>query len=121
MLYYPYTNEEGIETGGVIVCSLFTDWAAAHGQSTLLERRLVKNLITFAKNPHKGIPLYSFADSSSIQVNLEEVNIKNNTEIPAAKVKLMALTPDRDKVLYETEQSLSLAPAQETIISLSFA
>jgi len=121
MLYYPYTDEEGVEKGGVIVCSLFTDWAAAHGQSTILERRLVRDLITFAKNIHKEIPLYSFADSNSIQVNLEEVNIKNNSEIPAAKVKLIAFNPDRDKVLYETEQAISLEPSQETIISLAFA
>jgi hypothetical protein len=121
MLYYPYTNEQGIETGGVIVCSLFTDWGAAHGQSTLLERNLVRDLITFAKNIHKEIPLYSFADSNSIQVNLEEVNIKNKSEVPAAKVKLIAYNPDRDKVLYETEQAIGLNPSQETIISLAFA
>jgi ligand-binding sensor domain-containing protein len=120
MLYYPYTNEDGTITGGVIVASLFTDWAAAHGQSTLLERRLVRDLITFAKNTRKEIPLYSFENTSSIQVELQEVNIKNNSEIPAAKVKLMVLTPDRDKVLYETERSTGLDPAQETIISLAF-
>ncbi|MGD2092848.1 MAG: CARDB domain-containing protein, partial [Candidatus Aminicenantes bacterium] len=120
MLYYPYTNEEGIETGGVILCSLFTDWAAAHGQSTLLERNLVRDLITFSKNIHKEIPLYSFADNSSIQVNLEEVNIKNNSEVPAAKVKIIAYNPDRNKVLYETEQSIGPEPSQETIIPLAF-
>ena len=120
MLYYPYIDEEGAETGGVIVCSLFSDWAAAHGQSTLLERRLVRDLITFAKNPHKKIPLYSFADTNSIQVELQEVNIKNNAEIPAAKVKLTAFNPDRNIVLHETERSIGLDPAQETIISLDF-
>jgi hypothetical protein len=120
MLYYPYTDEEGTITGGVITSSLFTDWAAAHGQSTLLERRLVRDMITFAKNPHKKIPLYSFAESSSIQVNLEELNIKNNAELPAAKVKLTAFNPDRNIVLYETERSIGLDPGQETIISLAF-
>jgi len=111
MLYYPYGN------GTVILTSLYTDWGYAHSQATLMELRVVRDLITFAKNPHLPIPMYDLTENVTPSINLN-VNVKNNAETPAAKVKLKAYTPDRKRVLYTIEQAVGLAPGEEVEVPI---
>lgn len=53
MITYPY-GENG---GRVILTSLFTDWAYAHSQASEAELKIVRDLITWAKNPNLTIPI----------------------------------------------------------------
>ena len=109
MLYYPYGN------GTVILTSLYTDWGYAHSQATLMELRVVRDLITFAKNPQLPIPMYDLTENVTPSINLN-VNIKNNAETPVSKAILKAYTPDRKRVLYTIEQAVGLAPGEEVEI-----
>ncbi len=62
LLYYPYGN------GTVILTSLFTDWGLAHSQASSAELKLVRDLVTFAKNPQ--LPLFYF----------QSLNVKNTPQ-----------------------------------------
>ena len=113
MLYYPYGN------GTVILTSLYTDWAYAHAQATTTELRIIRDLITFAKNPKLPIPMFDLEQNPTPSINLN-VEIKNITETPASKAKLMVYTPNRDILLHVIEAPVSLNPGESTQIPLSF-
>ncbi len=113
LLYYPYGN------GTVILTSMFTDWAYTHSQATISEIKIIRDLITFAKNPHLPIPMYNLEENPTPAINLN-VQVENNTEFTAAKAKLMVYTPDRNILLYSLEASASLNPGESTLIPISF-
>ncbi len=113
LLYYPYGN------GTVILTAMFTDWGYAHAQATTAELRIIRDLITFAKNPKLPIPMFDLAQNPTPSINLN-VEIKNNTETPASKTKLMVYTPDRKTVIYETESGVSLNAGESATISVNF-
>ncbi len=48
------------------------------------------------------------------------VNVGNYSEFPAAKARLVVYTPDRNIVLHEVEQNISLNPGEETLIPVNF-
>lgn len=52
------------------------------------EIKIIRDLITFAKNPHLAIPMFDLANNPT------------QTETPASRAKLVAYTPDRKTVLY---------------------
>jgi hypothetical protein len=114
LLYYPYGQ------GTVILTSLYTDWGAAHSQASAGELKLVRDLVTFAKNPSLPIPMHKLTQEETPQVSLT-LNIKNDTESPAAKVKIKVLSPDRKKVLYESEQAVALAAGGSVSMPVSFS
>ncbi|HLP46035.1 MAG TPA: hypothetical protein VK469_08815, partial [Candidatus Kapabacteria bacterium] len=115
LLYYPYGN------GMVILTSMFTDWASAHSQATTSEIKIIRDLITFAKNPHLPIPMFDLANNPKPAINLN-VEFKNNTqnETPASKAKLMVYTPDRNILLHELEVPVSLNQGESTQIAVNF-
>ena len=113
LLYYPYGD------GHVFLTSMYTDWGAAHSQASAGELKLVRDLITFAKNPSLPIPMHKLTQDETAQINLT-LKIKNDCEFPAVKVKTKVLSPNRKTVLYENEQSLSLAAGAETEMPVSF-
>ncbi|MCX6580274.1 MAG: hypothetical protein NT166_08820 [Candidatus Aminicenantes bacterium] len=103
LLYYPYGN------GTVILTSMFTDFAAAHSQATTAEIKIIRDLITFAKNPRMPIPMFDLEQNPTPAINLN-VEVKNNTELTASKAILKVYTPDRTTLLHELEAPLSLNP-----------
>jgi hypothetical protein len=113
LLYYPY----GL--GFSILSNQYPDWGAAHSQLSTSELRLFRSLVTFAKNPGLPIPMFNLAQNPTPEINLN-VTAENKSDTPAAKVKLVALTPDRNTVLYEIEQPLSLNPGETIDIPISF-
>jgi hypothetical protein len=110
MITYPYG-----ENGGMVYLSAtYPDWSLAslaHGACTLSELKLVRDLISYLKNPHLPIPLFDVSTNPTVQVQLN-VKIKNTTEFTAAKALLKTYTPFRDRVVFETEQSISLPPGR---------
>lgn len=116
LLYYPY-GENG---GHVIFASLYTDWGHSHSQATLAEINAVRDLITFAKNPALPIPMYNLENNPTPEILLN-IKVKNNSDTLTSKVKLIAYTPDRQTVLFETEQAVGLNPGEEAEIPITFS
>jgi hypothetical protein len=113
LLYYPYSK------GTVILSSLYTDFAAAHGQASATELRLIRDLITFAKKPILPIPMFNLAENATPTISLN-IAVKNKSEIAVDKVKIVVYTPDRTTVLYQTEAGVSLAAGAETEVPIAF-
>jgi len=113
MLYYPYGN------GTVILTSMFTDWAYAHSQATTAEIKIIRDLITFAKNPHLPLPMYDLEENPSPTINLS-VQVNNNTEFTASKAILKVYSPDRTTLLHEIEAAVSLNQEESTQLAINF-
>ncbi|HLP49222.1 MAG TPA: hypothetical protein VK469_24995, partial [Candidatus Kapabacteria bacterium] len=113
LLYYPYGN------GMVILTSMFTDWASAHSQATISEIKIIRDLVTFAKNPHLPIPMFDLAQNPTPTINLN-VEVKNNTEFAASKAKLMVYTPDRNVLLHGVEAPVNLNQGETTQAAINF-
>jgi hypothetical protein len=93
------------ENGGhVILTSLYTDWGYAHSQATSAEIKIMRDLVTFAKNPNLPIPMYNLEENAKPEITLDVV-VKNNTDSPAGKVKVIVSDPNREIVLYESEEA----------------
>ena len=115
MIMYPYG-----ENGGLVTLSgTYSDWSLAHGACSLSELKLVRDTISFLKNTHLQIPIFDINTSPTVQVQLN-VRIRNITEFTAVKALLKTYTPFRDRVVFETEQSISLPPAGEIEVPISF-
>jgi hypothetical protein len=114
LLYYPYGN------GTVILTSMYTDWGASHSQASPAELKLVRDLITFARNPNLNIAMYKLTQEAPVNISLA-LKIKNDAEAQAAKVKVRTLSPDRKIVFYENEQNITLAPGAEGDMPISFS
>ncbi|MCP4148843.1 MAG: hypothetical protein GY757_13940, partial [bacterium] len=113
LLYYP------AGAGKVFAASLFSDWALAHSQATRNELNLIRDLISFAKNPDLPIPMINLAGNPTPVVELD-VKITNNTETQASKVKLTVYSPNRQIVLHEEDQNISLDQNQNTAVPINF-
>jgi len=105
--------------GTVTATSMFTDWAYSHSQASMAELNLVRDLITYAKNPNLPISSYNITDNPNPTITLP-VTIKNDTQSTASKVQIAVYTPDRDTVLFETFQGISLAPGAEEQLQVTF-
>ena len=109
LLHYKYGQ------GSVILTSLYSDWGYAHSQASEFELKIVRDLITFARNPDLSIPTFDMDVIPNPFIGLN-VDVKNDSEYPAAKVRLAAYTPDRNITLHEVEQNISLNPGEETML-----
>jgi hypothetical protein len=108
----------GEKNSMVYLSANYPDWSLAHGACTLSELKLVRDLISYLKAPHLHIPMFDVS-TNPILVQLN-VKIKNSTEFTAAKALLKTYTPFRDRVIYETEQSITLPPEGESEVPISF-
>jgi hypothetical protein len=115
MIAYPYGDNGGM----IYLSDSYPDWSLLHGACTLPELKLVRDTISYLKNPHLQIPMFDVSANPTVQVQLN-VKIKNTTEFTAAKALLKTYTPFRDRVVFETEQSISLPPAGEIEVPISF-
>ena len=55
LIMYPYGN------GYVILTSMFSDWAYAHSQTSTSELNIVRDLVTFCKDPNSSIPMFDLS------------------------------------------------------------
>jgi len=101
LLSYPY------EEGRVVVTSLFTDWVAF-----FQDKKIIRNLITWAKNPDLEIPEYNLRDNPDPEVNLN-LELKNISDELASKAKILWLDPDRN-LYFEEEKLVSIPDAGNT-------
>jgi ligand-binding sensor domain-containing protein len=116
MVYYPFEDEN---SGAILVTSMFTDWGAAHHQSSKTEKHLLRDFITFMKDARKQMPLICRQETPNPGMQLS-VNIKNNTEHTASKVQFTVYNPDRKKIFYSEIKDINLAPGTGTEIPLEF-
>jgi hypothetical protein len=66
MIAYPYG-----ENGGMVYLSAtYPDWSLAHGACTLSELKLVRDLLSYLKNPHLPIPMFDMSTNQTVQVQL---------------------------------------------------
>jgi ligand-binding sensor domain-containing protein len=114
MIAYPYGEKNSM----IFLSATYPDWSLLHGACTLSELKLVRDLISYLKAPHLFIPMFDVS-TNPIQVQLN-VKIKNTTEFTASKALLKTYTPFRDRVVFETEQSITLPPGEEIEIPISF-
>ena len=113
LLYYPYGN------GTVILTSMFTDWAYAHSQATTSEIKIIRDLITFAKNPRMPIPMFDLEQNPTPAINLN-AQVENNTEFTASKAILKVYTPDRTTLLHQLDAPVNLNPGETTQAVVNF-
>ncbi len=91
LFYYPYG------AGFVILTSLYEDWASVNFQSTGEGRRIVRDLISWAMKP-ESLPTYNLSENPNPTVSLD-IEIRNSSDKPASKVKILWLNPEREYVL----------------------
>ncbi|HDL64120.1 MAG TPA: 6-bladed beta-propeller, partial [Proteobacteria bacterium] len=110
MLEYDYGQ------GKVVVSTLYSDWTYGHQQLTRAEHSLVRDLISWAKDPDKEIPEYEPGDL--VDGELLAINSQMNTQT-AATVRIDIIEPDRD-ILDVQEIPLSLAPGESTTVLFDY-
>ncbi|MCP4151233.1 MAG: hypothetical protein GY757_26050, partial [bacterium] len=115
LVSYPY----GQNSGSVILFSAFSDYASGKSMLSTAERKVVRDLLTYARNCTLPIPMFNLTNSPtpSIELNL---HLENDSHTPASKVKLTVYSPDRKIILHETEQTVSIAPFSSGTTALSF-
>jgi len=111
MLAYPYGE------GRVVVTSMFEDWGNSHGQSTIQGRSIIRDLITWAKNPDLEILEYNLRNNPDPEVKLN-IELKNLSDKTASEAKILWLDPDRN-LYFEEETPISIPPGEETTIPVS--
>jgi len=111
MLAYPYGE------GMVVVTSLYEDWGSANWQSTAQGRAIIRDLITWAKNIDLGIPEYNLRKNANPEVSLS-LEVKNLSDKPTSKVKVLWLDPDRNLIL-EEDKLASIPAGEETSLAVS--
>ena len=105
-------------SGKVILTSMFSDWSYAHSGASVAELNIVRDLVSYCK-AHAPIPLFDLSKHPAPGINLN-VNVKNNSEETATRMVLKVLTPNRERVLYEIEQNISLTPGAEMEVPVTF-
>ncbi|MEK7813120.1 MAG: hypothetical protein AAB296_05105, partial [Candidatus Desantisbacteria bacterium] len=103
MLMYPYGK------GYVIASTLFSDWGYGHNQTSNQEIKLIRDLISWAKDLNKEIPEFKSGDPISLNVHGT-----NNTDNYANKVILTLIDPDRN--IIATQSITTAIPPHQTIL-----
>ena len=111
MLAYPCGE------GWVVVTSAYEDWACTHWQSTTQGRAIVRDLITWAKNPDLEISEYNLRDNPDPEVTLN-LEIKNISNEAGSGLKILWLDPDRN-LYFEEEKLVSIPAGEEMTLPLS--
>jgi len=108
MITYPYGN------GWVVASSLYTDWSYGYGGKTQDELNLVRDLISWAKNPDREIKEYKLGEMVSINVP-----VTNHSNTPSDSVVLTLLDPNRN-IISTTEVVHPLYPGESTEIAFTY-
>lgn len=90
IIMYPYGN------GWVIATSMYSDWAYGHSQASSDEIALVRDLVTWAREPD-SLPQVKPGEQAQLSLLLE-----NTSENDVAQVKITVSDPDRNVMFEET-------------------
>lgn len=109
MIAYPYGE------GQVIASTLYPDWGYGYSQQTEAERRLVMDLINWAKDPGE---ILEFRPGDTVNLQLA---ISNDQLAMAEKVEIRIYDPDGNRIASDTQElTPSLEPDQSTTIPFSY-
>jgi len=100
--------------GKVIVSSFYSDWGFARSQATNDEIAIIRDVISWAKQP-ANLPEFRPGNLASMPVSVE-----NNTTIDAARVKLTVYNPDRTALLVEQTVNIPVAAGQSASMAISY-
>ena len=114
LIAYPYGNNGGL----VILSATYSDWSFSKGYCTTSELKLIRDLVTYCKS-NLPIQMFNLELDPTPVINLN-VRVRNVTEITAALAKLTAYDPDRTRVLYENQVSISLNPGEAVEVPIQF-
>jgi len=106
----PAMVKYGYDQGEVVVLTFFTDWNYGHGGWTQDEINLIRDLISWAKNPEKEIEEYKPGETVNINIP-----VSNHTDSPSNSVLLTLLGPNRNTIS-TTMVVHSLNPGESTEI-----
>jgi hypothetical protein len=108
----------GDKNGRIILSATYSDWNYAKGYASTSELKLIRDLVTYCKS-NLPIPLFNLELDPNPVINLN-IKVRNVTEIPAALAKLTAYDPDRIRILYENQVSISLNPGEDVEVPIQF-
>ena len=108
MFMYPYGQ------GWVIVSSSYDDWGGFN-QTGPGARAIIRDAIAWAKKP-ADLPINLPGSTASI-----DLQVKNVTDLPASQVKLVLMSPSRDRVIAEQTVSQSIAASATGEVPFSHA
>ena len=100
--------------GWVIVSSSYDDWGGFN-QTGPGARAIIRDAIAWAKKP-ADLPIN--APGSTVAIALQ---VKNITDLPAGQVKLVLMSPSRDRVVAEQTISQSVAAGETAEVPFSYA
>ncbi len=109
VLMYPYGN------GYVIASTIYTDTAYTRGEASEEERRLIRDIITWAKSPAS---LTEIRPGQTATVNLTVTN--NDTFESATAVEIELYDPDGKEVKLRTKVPVILTPGQSTQVPVTY-
>ncbi|MGD2092953.1 MAG: hypothetical protein PVH61_42715 [Candidatus Aminicenantes bacterium] len=112
LLYFKYGNST------IYLFFGFTDYANSRSMASMQELKLVKNILRHAMAPDDYIPIFNLEENPNPTIGLN-IQVSNNSQIPAAKAKIAVYTIDNTPV-YETEVSVSLNPGESADIPITF-
>ncbi len=102
-------------SGYVIASTVYTDTAYTRGESSEDERKLIRDIITWAKSP---ATLTEIKPGETITANLTIAN--NDTSKTATAAEIELYDPDRKEVKLRTKALVNLAPGQSTQIPITY-
>jgi hypothetical protein len=100
--------------GKVIVTSMYSDFAQGHSQASTEEIALVRDMISWAKNP---VTLQEVKSGEKVSVM---VTVANHTPVDAPSVKLLIYEPNRKNLLSEQTITTSIPAGQSITIPVSY-
>lgn len=100
--------------GKVIITSMYSDFAYIHRQTSSEEISLMRDVISWAKNPTQ---LPEIKPGQTVSVS---VTVTNNTTTDAASVKLFIYDPNRTTLVSEQLSAVSIPAGQSAIIPVSY-
>ena len=101
LLYYKYGK------GTVILTTMYTDWGYAHSQASSEELKIVRDLLTFARDTESEIPMYNITETANPKIKLN-LKLRNDTDYDAVKARIRVLNPSMSKVVFEKEVSVNI-------------
>ncbi len=115
LLFYPHGK------GTVAVSFTFSDWANSHGACSTQERHIIRDLISFLRNPSLPIQMIEVGQDGSTQSVQVTVEVKNTSRFTANKAHITVYDPSREIKFHETEASVNLLPGETGEVSLTFS
>jgi uncharacterized repeat protein (TIGR01451 family) len=110
VLMYQYGN------GYVIASTAYTDTANTRGEASEDEKRLVRDIVAWAKSP---ATLTEIKPGQTISLSISITNPSEN-RINATQVRVKIYDPDRKNIVYEMPVEVNLPPGETTSVSTSY-